>query len=129
MDIFIYINIFIAGWISCQAYLAYKLRKALRKVAEDNGMSLEEMADKYFAMNGVNVNVIKVPNYFTESTGNSILLYSKDTGDFISQAYSIDELAQKVYEFNKVKFAVVNHDNQQFWFVEGKVESDLNNIE
>jgi len=129
MDIFIYINIFIAGWISCQAYLVYKLRKALKKVAEDNGMSLEEMADKYLGANGVTVNVKKIPNYFTELNGSSILLYSNDTGDFISQAYSIEELAQKVYEFNKIKFAIVNHNDKQFWFVEGKVENDIQNTE
>ena len=92
-------------------------------------MSLEEMADTYLGANGVTVNVKKIPNYFTELNGSSILLYSKDTGDFISQAYSIEELAQKVYEFNKIKFAIVNHNDKQFWFVEGKVENDLQNTE
>jgi hypothetical protein len=115
------------GWIACQFYTTWKLRQALKKVAEENGMSLEEMAEKYFAMNGVNV--IKVPNYFTETNGNSILLYNKDTGDFISQACNIEELADNVYKFNKVKFALVNHDNTQVWFVEGKVENDIKNIE
>ena len=127
MDALIYFHLFLAGWVSCHFYMVWKLRQALKKVAEDNGMSLEEMAEKYFAMNGVNV--IKVPNYFTEINGTSILLYNKDTGDFISQAYSIDELADKVYKFNKVKFALVNHNDQQYWFVEGKVENDLKNIQ
>jgi len=127
MDALIYFQIFLAGWVCCHFYMVWKLRQALKKVAEDNGMSLEEMAEKYFAMNGVNV--IKVPNYFTETNETSILLYNKDTGDFISQAYSIDELADKVYKFNKVKFALVNHNDQQYWFVEGKVENDLKHIQ
>jgi hypothetical protein len=129
MDLIVYANIFALGWISCQAYLAWKLRRALKKVAEDNGMSLEELASTFFETQGIQTSVTKVPNYFTEPNGSSILLYSEDNGDFISQAYSIDELAQKVYEFNKVEFAVVNHDNQQFWFVEGKVANNLKNIE
>jgi hypothetical protein len=127
MDYLVYLNFFMFGWIACQFYTTWKLRQALKKVAEENGMSLEEMAEKYFAMNGVNV--IKVPNYFTETNGNSILLYNKDTGDFISQACNIEELADNVYKFNKVKFALVNHDNTQVWFVEGKVENDIKNIE
>lgn len=126
MDYLAYLNFFIFGWIACQAYMTWKLRQALKKVAEQNGMSLEEMAEKYFAMNGVSV--IKVPNYFTETNGNSILLYNKDTGDFISQACNIDELADNVYKFNKIKFALVKHNDNQFWFVDGKVETDLKNI-
>ena len=126
MDYLAYLNFFIFGWIACQAYMAWKVRQALKKVAEDNGMTLEEMAEKYFAMNGVNV--IQVPNYFTELSGNSILLYNKDTGDFVSQASSLEELAQNVYNFNKVKFATVKHVDKDIWFVEGKIEKDLQNI-
>lgn len=126
MDILIYINVFLLGWIGCRVYVAWKVRQALKKVAEENGMTLEEMAEKYFAMNGVNV--IQVPNYFTELSGNSILLYNKDTGDFVSQASSLEELAQNVYNFNKVKFATVKHVDKDIWFVEGKIEKDLQNI-
>ena len=127
MDIFVYINIFIFGWVSCHFYMVWKLRQALKKVAEDNGMSLDELAESFLETRGVHT--IKVPNYFTETNGNSILLYSKDTGDFISQASSIDDLANNVYTFNKVKFALVNHDDKTFWFVEGKIKNDLKEIE
>jgi hypothetical protein len=126
MDYLAYLNFFIFGWIACQAYMTWKLRQALKKVAEQNGMSLEEMAEKYFAMNGVSV--IKVPNYFTEINGNSILLYNKDTGDFVSQASNVQELAENVYKFNKISFATVDHDEKLVWFVEGKVCDDLKEI-
>lgn len=125
MDILVFIGIFSIGWICCQFYISYKIRKILQKVAEDNGMTLEEMVDSYIDKG---VSVIKVPNYFTESLENSILLYNKDTGDFVSQANSIEELADKVYKFNKIQFATVKHNNNQFWFVEGKVENDLKSI-
>ena len=126
MDILIYFHIFLAGWVSCHFYMVWKLRNALKKVAEENGLSLDEMAENYFEMKGVKT--IFVPNYFTETNGNSILLYNKDTGDFVSQAMSLDELAQNVYQFNKIVFALVKHNNQQYWFVEGKVENDLKQI-
>jgi hypothetical protein len=129
MDLIVYANIFALGWISCQAYLAWKLRRALKKVAEDNGMSLEELASTFFETQGIQTNVTKVPNYFTEPNGSSILLYNKDTGDFTGQAYTVEELAENLYKFDKIKLALVKHDNQQYWFVEGKVENELKEIE
>lgn len=128
MDLIVYLNIFMFGWISCQVYIAWKLRRALKKVAEENGLTFEELANSFLETKGIETNVIRVPNYFTEINGNSILLYNKDTGDFISQACNIDELADNVYKFNKIKFALVKHNDNQFWFVDGKVETDLKNI-
>lgn len=128
MDFIVYANIFALGWISCQAYLAWKLRRALKKVAEDNGMSLEELASTFFETQGIQTSVTKVPNYFTEPNGSSILLYSKDNGDFIGQANTVEELAENLYKYDKVKFALVNHNEMQYWFVDGKVETDLKNI-
>lgn len=127
MEALVYFQIFLAGWVSCHFYMAWKLRNTLKKVAEDNGMTLDEMAEKYLQMQGVRT--ITVPTYFTETNGNSILLYNKDTGDFVSQAPSLDGLAENVYYFNKVVFALVKHNEQQYWFVEGKVENDLKSIQ
>lgn len=129
MDLIVYANIFALGWISCQAYLAWKLRKALKKVAEDNGMSLEDLANNFFQAQGIQTSVTRVPNYFTETNGSSILLYSKDTGDFIGQADSVEELAKNLYAYDKVKYALVSHDNKQYYFVDGKVENEVKNIE
>jgi len=127
MDILIYFQMFLTGWVCCHFYMVWKLRNALKKVAQENGLTLDEMAENYFEMNGVGT--IKVPNFYTETNGSSILLYNKDTGDFVSQAVSLDELADNVYRFNKVTFAVVNHNDLQFWFVEGKIKNDLKDIE
>jgi len=124
MDALVYFQIFLAGWVCCHFYMVWKLRQALKKVAEDNGMTLDELA------NGLSgVKTVKVPNFYTEINGNSILLYNKDTGDFVSQAVSLDELADNVYKFNKVEFALVNHEDLQVWFVEGKIKNDLKEIE
>ena len=126
-EILVLTQVFMFGWVSCHFYMAWKMRQSLKKVAEANGMSLDELADAFLQVQGVRA--IKVPNYFTEINGNSILLYNKDTGDFIGQANTVDELAENVYKFDRVKFALVNHDNKEFWFVEGKIKDNLKDIE
>lgn len=128
MEVLILFQAFLAGWVGCHFYMAWKMRQSLKKVAEENGMTLDELADTFLQSQGVRSQVIKVPNYFTEVNGNSILMYCKDSGDFIGQANTIDELADNLYKFDKVKFALVSHDDKQLWFVEGKVRSDIKEI-
>jgi hypothetical protein len=127
MEALVYFQVFLAGWVSCHFYMVWKLRQALKKVAEDNGMTLDEMAESFLATRGIQT--VSVPNYFTETNGSSILLYNKDTGTFVGQAVSLEELAQNVYQFDKVVFALVKHNDQQYWFVEGKVENNLTKAE
>ena len=118
-------NVFALGYIIGQSVMAYRVRSTLRKIAEDNGMNFDEMENR-FLDNKTKVNVVKVPNMFTELSANSILLYNKDTGNFVAQAETFDELAKNVYKFNNIKFALVKHDDQLYWFVEGKVRTDVN---
>ncbi len=130
VEIIILMGAFLCGWFGSQIYINYKLRSVMKRIAEDNGMTLEELSENILGTSGgFEERVIKVPNLFTEINENSILLYSKDTGMFMGQAKSIEELADKIYRFNKVKFALVNHDSKQFWFVEGKIKNDLKRIE
>ncbi len=126
MEALVFFQVFLLGWVSCHFYMVWKLRNALKKVAQENGLSLEEMAESFAP--DTQLTKYTIPNYFTETNGSSILLYNKDTGDFVSQAVSLDELAQNVYQFNKIVFALVKHNDQQYLFVEGKVENDLKQI-
>ena len=126
MEILILVQTFLLGWVCHAFYTAYKMRKVLKQIAEDNGMTLEEMQDKLLADE---TSVIKVPNYFTEKLNDSIMLYSKDTGKFMGQAKTVEELAENLYKFDKVKYALVNHDSLEFWFVEGKIRKDLKETE
>lgn len=128
MEIIILLSVFLFGWFAGQVYVGFKLRQAIRKVAEDNGMTLEELQEIFSESKGLG-KVIKVPNLFTENNDNSILLYNKDTGCFVAQAATLDQLAEDVYKFDKIKFALVKHDSKEFWFVEGKVKNDLKEIE
>jgi hypothetical protein len=129
MEITILITGFLFGWFMSQIYIGFKLRRALKKIAEDNGMTLDQLAEMFSDIENPQAKIFKVPNLFTETADNSILLYNKDTGLFMGQAKTLDELAENIYKFDKVKFALVNHDSQEFWFVEGKVKNDLKELE
>ena len=129
VEIIILVGAFLCGWFGNRIYINYKLRSVMKRIAEDNGMTLEELSESILDTPGLEERVIKVPNLFTEINENSILLYSKDTGKFMGQAKSIEELADNIYRLDKVKFALVNHDSKQFWFVEGKIKNDLKEIE
>lgn len=127
-EILVLVQVFALGWICCRFYMAYKLTNMLKKFAEQNNMTIEELGETFFDLNGVNARTIKVPNLFTESTNNSILLYNKDTGNFVAQAKTVNELAEHIHKFNNISFALVDHENTQLWFVEGKVRDDLKEI-
>jgi hypothetical protein len=129
MELLFVLSIFASGWVCGQFFMTYKLRRAIKKIAEENGMTLEEIVEMFDQANGLETRVIKVPNFFTEVADNSILLYNKDTGRFMGQAKTIEELAEHIYKFEKVKFALVNHESKQFWFVEGKIRDDLKELQ
>lgn len=129
MEAVIFFQVFLLGWVSCHFYMAYKMRNQLKKVAEENGMSLDELADAFLQMKGVETTITKVPIFFTESTKNSILLYNKDTGDFVCQEENLDKLAEAMFQYNKIKHAIVKHDDKEYWFIEGKVRNDLQNTQ
>ena len=126
MEILVLIQVFILGWVCHSFYMAYKVRRILKNVAEENGLTLQEMTDRILQDENITV---KVPNYFTEKLNDNIMLYNKDTGKFTGQARTMEELAENFYKFEKVKYALVNHDSLQFWFVEGKIRKDLKEIE
>jgi len=129
LEFFTLLQVFAFGWMACRIYMAVKIHRAIKNLLEQNGLTIEDIDRELLDVKNLEVNVIKVPNLFTELTGNSILLYNKDTGKFVSQASSLDELATNLYEFDKVKFANVKHNEKNVWFVEGKVKDNLKDIQ
>ena len=128
-DILVLFQGFLLGWVFHSFYVAYRMRKIVKKILEDNNLSLEDLDSFMDDKNKRNLKIINVPNLFTETAGNSIMLYSKDTGSFMCQATTVEDLADNLYKFNKVKFALVQHDSKEVWFVEGKVKDNLKDLE
>ena len=93
------------GWVMGEFYTVYKLRKNLRSY-----LIIEEE--------------IARPNVFkleTELVDNSILLYDRDTNDFICQGNSLEQLALLSREYKKIEYATVKHGDYFVAFIEGKV--------
>ena len=129
MDLYIILALvqgFILGWIVCKIVINYKVRKALAVIAEANGMTLDDMTS--VIIDSAN-EAIEVPNLFTEVIGRSIMLYNKDTNQFVCQAENIEELAIQLMNHNKIEVALVNHNDEKIWFVEGKIRKNLKEIE
>lgn len=116
---------FAFGWFAHSAYVAWRMNRILSKIAKEHNLSVEEMLEKV----SPDTKVIKVPYMFTELVNGSIMLYNKETKQFVSQATNLEELAKNLLDHNKIKLAVVNHNDENLWFVEGKVKKDIKEYE
>ena len=122
MTILEFLVVFAFGWWAGQVYMLIKFRQSLKKIVESAGMTMDEWAE---TVNDLTIKAVKVPNLFTEKSGNSIMLYNKDTGAFMCQASSLDELAVLSNQHNKIEVAVVSHNDQELYFVDGKVKTSI----
>ena len=122
MDIFYILLAFSIGWFGGQYYMALQLKKQIAKIAERYGMTLEELVKSFEQVTTIEIK--KVPNLVTEYQGNTIYLYNKDTGKFICQATSLDELAELCH--NEYKAALVEDKNTNLIFANGKIQTTFN---
>ena len=97
------------GWVMGEFYTRYKLLKNLRSI-----IIIEEE--------------VKRPNVFkleTELVDNTILLYDRETNDFICQGNSLEQLALLSREYKKIEYATVKHGEYFVAFIEGKVNKEV----
>jgi len=92
------------GWVMGEFYALYKLRRNLHTYL----IIKEETRPTVFKLE-------------TESVGDTILLYDRDTKDFICQGKSLQQLAELSREYKKIEYATVKHGEDFFAFFEGKV--------
>ena len=85
-------------------YAMYKLRKNIRSYL----IIQEETKPTVFKLE-------------TEVVDNTILLYDRETNDFICQGNSLEQLAQLSREYKKIEYATVKHGDYFVAFIEGKV--------
>ena len=96
------------GWVMGEFYTNYKLLKNLRSI-----VIIEE---------------VKRPNVYkleTELVDDIILLYDRETNDFICQGNSLEQLAKLSKEYKKIEYASVKHGEYFVAFIEGKVDKDV----
>ena len=122
MNIFEFLLVFVFGVWAGQVFMLLKFKRELKKIVEAAGMTMDDWAE---TVNDLTIKAVKVPNFFTENSGNSIILYNKDTGAFVCQANSIDELALLANQYNNITVATVTHNEQKLYFIEGKVKTEI----
>ena len=96
------------GWVMGEFYTNYKLLKNLRSI-----VIIEE---------------VKRPNVYkleTELVDDIILLYNRETNDFICQGNSLEQLAKLSKEYKKIEYASVKHGEYFVAFIEGKVDKEV----
>ena len=91
------------GWVMGEFYALYKLRINLHTY-----LIIEEVKPTVFKLE-------------TESVGDTILLYDRDTKSFICQGNSLQQLAELCRKYKKIEYATVKHGEDFFAFFEGKV--------
>jgi hypothetical protein len=96
------------GWVMGEFYTMYKLRKNIRSYL----IIQEETRPTVFKLE-------------TELVDNTILLYDRDTNDFICQGNSLEQLAQLSREYKKIEYATVKHGDYFVAFIEGKVNKEV----
>ena len=92
------------GWVMGEFYTMYKLRKNIRSYL----IIQEETRPTVFKLE-------------TEEVDNTILLFDRETHDFICQGNSLEQLAQLSREYKKIEYATVKHGDYFVAFIEGKV--------
>jgi hypothetical protein len=107
MTLFDIILILALGWVMGEFYTVYKLRKNLRSY-----LIIEETKPTVFKLE-------------TELVDDIILLYDRDTNDFICQGNSLEQLAQLSREYKKIEYASVKHGDYFVAFIEGKVNKEV----
>lgn len=113
MELLSHLVFFVFGYWLASQVIAFTMRNAIKRIAKENGITLEQEENP--------TTVSKIPVMTTELVDNGILLYDTKN-NFMCQGKSLDEIADNLLKFKKVKVAMVVHNNNKFWCVEGKIK-------
>ena len=95
------------GWVMGEFYTMYKLHKNIQS------MIIEKP---------IKSNVYKLETVLVDDI---ILLYDRETNDFVCQGNSLEQLAQLSKEYKKIEYASVKHGEYFVAFIEGKVTTEV----
>lgn len=97
-----------------------ELRLAIRKLAKDNDINLDQLVG--------NVTVEENPNVLlleAEHIDNVILIYDRINNEFICQAESMEEAAEKFNQRKNNMLGALTIDNKNIYFVKGKISNNI----
>lgn len=107
---------FVVGWILGVRHLASKIQEAIEFI-ENNPEKVEELFNKE------KISIVEIPMLTTESCDDTILLYDKNKNNFYCQGSTLEDVAKNLWSYKKIDVAIVNHNDDIFWFVGGKIET------
>lgn len=111
--------VFIAGFIVGEMYGYYKVVKAIRRLAEDNGFDIEKELGLNTTEKDTEKETPSVYKLNVEQHGEMLYLFDSEKDNFICQGSSVQELCKVAKEQNNVKFAAVKHGDKIFAFKDG----------
>ena len=71
---------------------------------------------------------LEIPQLSVENVSNVYLLYETKTNTFMCQGNTLEELAEKLLENNKIDLAFVKHDKKHFVFASGKIKGEIQHV-
>lgn len=112
MDFLLLLLSFGLGWILGVNLLTYRIKQAI------NQLEKSTIADEVERI------IKEIPVMQTEQENGFIFLYDAVTKTFMCQGASLDEVAANLKSLKNIKLAQVTHDDQEFWFIDGKVSTN-----
>lgn len=117
MTLFDILMIFAVGWILGSNFTVWRLRKAVNQISLD----YIDMIQRANPVSTSNKAVIAE----TEVHEDTLYLYDKENDTFLCQGSTLEELAENLVNWHKIKLAYVKHIDQTYYFVDGKVQNKL----
>lgn len=116
-----YIFIFALGWFVGHTVLLWRFKQQIKKIAQSLGLSVENS-------NSNDEDETDIPPLcVVERHGEELYLFDKRTNVFYCQASTLEELAESLCKNRKIDLACVVDDQKKFWFVKGKIETQVAN--
>lgn len=126
MDIFDIIIVFALGFVFGNLYTVWKLRSAIRELADEYGVDLELSEPELATKPSEKTSVVSILR--TEKHKDILYLYDTSNDKFVCQACSLEELAKLINNMNYAKVVGVIDGESKFWFFNGSVYKDLSEV-
>lgn len=97
-----------------------ELRLAIRKLAKDNDIDLTQLVGNATVEESPNVLLLEA-----EHIDNVILIYDRINNEFICQAESMEEAAEKFNQRKNNMLGALTIDNKNIYFVKGKISNNI----
>lgn len=102
-----------------RAFQLYETRKFVRRMAKENDIDIDQILRAHTEKDK---DIVPIQ---TETIDDTILLYNAETNEFLGQAKTLDEAAFVFNQRIKNADAEVVHNDNKFFFVDGKLSKTL----